>query len=209
MKKDSTLKDAVYAAVLDGIIKDEYKPGQIITEKDLAEKHGVSKAPVREALTALCSQGVLQSIPRCGYQIVALTTKDIYEILTFRSVLEKVCLRTFCGKLTEGQLAELEELNRLCCDADTEDDMWAHWDHNAAFHLKLASYAENNYIYKELERSMDILRRAYAQHYWDKWTPTEGSLDVKSHKQLINALREGNLMAAEIYLEADIGDFGV
>lgn len=206
--KKCTLKSRIYDAIMDGIIKDEYKPETILNEKFLVDKFGVSKAPVREALLTLCNEGVLRSIPRCGYEVVKLTSKDVIEILNFRCILECGYIAAFCGKLTPEQITTLNELNKRCCDQTSGDDMWTHWEHNKKFHLQLISFGGNAYAYKDLERSLAILRRAYAQFYWDKWNDSVISSDMKSHKNLINAIAHNDLRLAQQYLKEDLADFG-
>ena len=71
-KTKESLKTQIYNAILDHIFSGEFKPGQILNEKELVEKFGCSKAPVREALIALCSDNVLRSFPRYGYEIIRL-----------------------------------------------------------------------------------------------------------------------------------------
>ncbi len=206
--KQSSLKEQVYNAIIEGIIKDEYKPEEIINEKHLVEKFAVSKAPVREALITLCNEGVLRSIPRCGYEVIKITSQDIMEILHFRCILECGYMESFCGKLNSLQIQKLHDINKLCCDQSSGDDMWKHWEHNRRFHLQLISYASNSYAYRELERSLAILRRAYAQFYWDKWNSSIISIDMKSHKDLINAIANNDFPKAKQYLEDDLADFG-
>ena len=58
------LKEIVYDSVLNSIYSSEYRANEIITETSLIQKYGYSKSPIREALTALCHEGVLKNIPR-------------------------------------------------------------------------------------------------------------------------------------------------
>lgn len=208
MEKHKSLKDTIYAAILKGIYQDQYKPEEILTEKALVDNFGVSKAPVREALITLCNEGVLKNIPRLGYEVVKLTTNDVKEVLRFRCILECGCMEDFCGKLTGTQIESLHHLNQLCCNQNSSDDMSAHWKHNEAFHLQLISYAGNEYAHQELARSLSLLSRAYSQFYWDKWTPSIISMDMKSHKPLIEALAQGDLAQAQHFLHEDLADFG-
>ena len=76
MKKEKqSLKSIVYQETLDGIIRGEYKAGQIINEQELVQKFGYSKSPIREALIALCNDEILRSIPRYGYEIIRFTNE--------------------------------------------------------------------------------------------------------------------------------------
>lgn len=208
MKQTESLKSIIYNSILNGIIQDEYKPGQILNEKELVEKYKVSKSPVREALISLCGAGVLRNIPRYGYEVVRLTREDISDILRFRLILESGCLRESYRRIGPPQMERLTQLNCLCCDQQSQDDMWTHWKHNQDFHLQLISYANNPYASQELARSMEILNRAYAQFYWDKWNPTVISTDMKSHEKLLEALKNQDIDLAVKCLEMDLADFG-
>ena len=111
MAKEKTLKDNIYNSILEGIIDYEYVPNQIITEKEMVQKYGCSKSPIREALIALCTDGVLRSIPRCGYEIIQLTVDDIRNIQNYRLVLECGMLRFYYNKVTDQQLNRLRPVS--------------------------------------------------------------------------------------------------
>ena len=80
MQKE-TLKERVYRGIYEAVTNGEYKSNDILTENQMIEKFGVSKSPVREALVELCKDGVLINIPRMGYQVRAVTLKEIMDIL--------------------------------------------------------------------------------------------------------------------------------
>ena len=78
MQKE-TLKERVYRGIYEAVTNGEYRPNDILTENQMIEKFGVSKSPVREALVELCKDGVLINIPRMGYQVRAVTLKEIMD----------------------------------------------------------------------------------------------------------------------------------
>ncbi|MBQ9973119.1 MAG: GntR family transcriptional regulator [Firmicutes bacterium] len=204
MKNETSLKDTIYSAILDDILALEYLPGQILNEKDMIEKFSCSKAPVREALQALCIDGVLRSIPRYGYEVVRLTMDDIREMLQFRIVLESGMIRARGTKLTPAQLDRLDEIDKLCTEA--ADDPWTHWAYNTEFHLKLITFCGNSYAVEQLSRCMTRLRRGYAQMCVNKLT-AEPEVDTRHHQPLLKALREKDIESALIALRADLNDF--
>lgn len=206
MKQKSSLKSIVYQETLDGIIRGEYQANQIINEQELVEKFGFSKAPIREALLSLCSEGVLHNIPRYGYEVVRLTSEDAAQILRYRFHLEGGFLRDCFQRISPAQLDELEQLDELC--NASSNDLWLHWEHNTDFHLKLISCSGNEYAYKELQRSMGILKRAYAQTYWNRWSHIYHPLDMRYHKEILASIREGRLEEGIRYLELDLKEFG-
>ena len=82
------LREQVLDALRDAIVHGELKPGQPIVENDLAAQLGISRAPIREALQILNSEGLLETIPYHGTTVRALTRCDIEELYSLRSVLE-------------------------------------------------------------------------------------------------------------------------
>lgn len=205
MKQQESLKDIVYQSILNGIFTDEYKPNQIINEQELVQKFGYSKSPIREALVALCNEGILRNFPRFGYQVVSLNREDFAKILNYRFILEGGYLRQTFSSITEQDLEKLRRIDLLCHE-DT-DSIWTHWEANTSFHLKLLSFANNEYAYQELERSMNILKRAYAQFYWQTWDRSHASVDIKHHTDIINSIGSGNLKQTLVYLKRDLEDF--
>lgn len=205
-KVRKNLKNIVYQETLDGIIRGEYKANQVINEQELVEKFGFSKSPVREALVSLCNEGVLRSIPRYGYEVVRLTRQDVDEILDFRYILESGMLRQCYRNMTEAQMNELQGMDDLC--NESVDDMWLHWEYNTEFHLKLLSCSGNNYAWQQLKRSMDILKRAYAQFYWDKWNAQYNPIDMRYHKEILACIARKDIDGALEKLKLDLDDFG-
>lgn len=204
-KEKSSLKSIVYRETLDSIIRGEYKANQIINEQDLVTRFGFSKSPVREALISLCDEGILRNIPRYGYEVIRLTSKDVSQILRFRLILESGMLRECLADITPEQIDHLYHLDDLC--NASVDDMWVHWEHNTNFHLTLLSYSGNTYAHQQLQKSLDILKRAYAQFYWDKWDSAYNPVDMRYHSSILTAIKEKDIDTALEYLAFDLSDF--
>ncbi len=206
MKNDkSSLKTMVYEGVLNSIIIGEYKANQILHEQELIERFQVSKSPVREALIALCNDEILKNIPRYGYEVIRLTSKEVKQILEYRFILEGGILRSNIEGVITEKLDELEALDEQC--NESVEDMWLHWEYNTKFHLKLCEIAENEYMQKELMRSMDVLKRAYGQFYWDKWDGKYNPSDMKNHNQIIECIKNKDIEGALHNLRLDLDDF--
>lgn len=205
MEKKS-LKETVYDSILESIYSSEYHSNEIITESTLIKKFGVSKSPVREALLALCQDGVLKNIPRCGYQVVSLDREDIRQIQEYRFILESTLIEKGINRMTEDDFTKLEQLDELC-NKETPDVL-EHWMHNLNFHVALIAPAGNPYACKQLHEAMMLLFRAYAQIHWNKHSDYSFLNDMKYHKKIISALRSGNKEKAIESLEKDFEDFG-
>lgn len=205
--KDETLKTKVYTAVLDGIIKGEYPAEYIINEKELIEKHQVSKSPVRDALIMLCNENILKSIPRYGYQIVKISAKEIDDILDFRNMIESQSIKRIIETATPEDIKEFQILLEKCRLETRQAPILEHWQNNTKFHLELNKLAKNDYIYQQLKKSISILKRAYAQFHWNKWHKTDFITDNTLHITIMERIISGDYKGARIALLEDCDYF--
>ena len=143
MQKE-TLKERVYRGIYEAVTNGEYKSNDILTENQMIEKFGVSKSPVREALVELCKDGILTNIPRMGYQVRAVTLKEIIDILEFRVDVELGGLRKSFPILTEENIAMLRQIAERH-SADVYRVVFKNWQRNYEFHTYL--YSLNNNVY--------------------------------------------------------------
>ena len=177
-----------------------------MNEKDLVEKYGVSKSPVRDALIAMCADGILKSIPRYGYEVITYSVDDVYSMLQFRFVLESGFISRKIDTLTERQLDELEQLNEDC--KNDESTPFEHWAANETFHLKLMSFWHNDYALQELRLTMNRLTRAYAQFYWNSNRDVLLSKDTEHHTDIIKGLRKKDADTVIEFIRLDLHNFG-
>ena len=206
MENLPNIRDTVYKSILDSIFSLEFKPGEILNEKNLIEKYACSKSPVREALLTLCNEGVLRSFPRCGYEVVRLTRDDIFEMIQYRYALECGILESTYNQLVECQLEHLEFLDAQCHEGAL--DAWEHWNNNSAFHLALIGFSGNSYALEALKRCLCRLKRAYAQCYWNRWDTSISNNDTKNHRRIIQAIRDRDFPTIKNALALDLNDFG-
>ena len=101
-------KTLVYQSVFADIIRRQYSHQSIITEKMLIDKYNLSKSPVREALIQLCSDGILESLPRIGYRIIPLSMKDLSDALTLRLLIETKALEYSFPNINENKINTLK-----------------------------------------------------------------------------------------------------
>ena len=111
------LRDVVFNTLRKAILKGELKPGERLMEIALAERLGVSRTPVREAMRKLELEGLVVMIPRRGAQVANITEKDLNDVLEVRIALENLSIENACTRMTEEQL---EELQRRMTGLDAE-----------------------------------------------------------------------------------------
>lgn len=206
MAEHGSIKAKVYDLIMEDILSFEFRPNDIINEKTLIEKYGYSKSPIREALLKLCDERVLRNLPRYGYEVVRITTDDIRDMLQARCILEIGLMSQCYNRFSAKQLSHLEEINAQCAIADK--DIWEHWKYNTQFHLKMISYCNNCYADEVLRKTMDRLKRAYAQLYWNNRDNSSLSLDTRFHAEIIQSLYDKDLDHLKTSITKDLCEFG-
>ena len=103
------LRDVVFQTLRNAILKGELKPGERLMEIQLAQKLGVSRTPVREALRKLDLEGLVIMIPRRGAIVADITVQDLNDVLEVRQALEELAVRKACDCATDEQLKALKQ----------------------------------------------------------------------------------------------------
>ena len=107
------LRDVVFNTLRQAILRGELKPGERLMEVQLANKLGVSRTPIREAIRKLELEGLVLMIPRKGAEVADITEKSLMDVLEVRKALEELAVQLCCDKIT-GK--EIEELHRAADD---------------------------------------------------------------------------------------------
>ena len=105
-----TLREVIFTTLREAIIMGELKPGERLMEVQLAEKMGVSRTPVREAIRKLELEGFVEMIPRKGAHVAKLTAKDIMDVLEVRASLDALAASLAAERITEDELKELKHI---------------------------------------------------------------------------------------------------
>lgn len=103
------LRDVVFNTLRQAILRGELKPGERLMEIQLANKLGVSRTPIREAIRKLELEGLVLMIPRKGAEVAEITEKSLKDVLEIRRALEELAVRLACEKITKEELKELKK----------------------------------------------------------------------------------------------------
>lgn len=204
-QKSQTLKEMVYDKLFDDILEGVFQPEAVITEKELVDRFGISKSPIREALIELCNEGVLRSIPRYGYEIIKITESDIMDAKASRIILEAGALDKYFDKIVP---ADIERLQTLLDNKPSEElGILQHWQKNSAFHLALMDIYGNKFMSSMLKSALDFMTRAYVQYQYNKYKQMKFHGTAMNHREVLQAIRRGDKENAVKLLAADIGNF--
>lgn len=105
------LRDVVFNTLRQAILTGELKPGERLMEIHLANKLGVSRTPIREAIRKLELEGLVTMIPRRGAEVAQITGKSLQDVLEVRRSLDALCAELACARISD---AEVDALGAAC-----------------------------------------------------------------------------------------------
>jgi DNA-binding GntR family transcriptional regulator len=140
-----SLPELVYRELRKAILNGLFSPGQMLRQEEVAQRMGVSRSPLREALPRLEAEGIVVLHPRRGYAVAELNPDEIREVFELRVLLETEIAQRAIARRNEADIAQVYDLaNRMRQLADTPDNPQAvaSWfDLNAGFHDALLAPA--------------------------------------------------------------------
>jgi DNA-binding GntR family transcriptional regulator len=107
------LRDVVFNTLRQAILTGELKPGERLMEIHLANRLGVSRTPIREAIRKLELEGLVTMIPRRGAEVAQITEKSMNDVLEVRRAVDALCAELACERITKEELESLKD----ACDA--------------------------------------------------------------------------------------------
>jgi DNA-binding GntR family transcriptional regulator len=188
--KPETLTDQVYEILRERVISGQIPPGEFVREQDVSERLGVSRTPVREALSRLASEGFLERIPHRGFRLPNETIEDLIEIYPIMTALEVLGTREAFYRLDAEAVDELREINAAYAKAFEENDVYAGIDMNHKFHDKLSARSGNKRLCRMLE---DLRSRVRSLEIWafsdiDHWQKS-----IDEHEKILRAVENRQL----------------
>jgi len=197
----SSLKTQAYQAIKDAILTLRFKPGDALVENELAEKLGVSKTPVRDALSDLEKEGLVIRVLHKGTCVSRITKQDICEIFELRAVLEGLAARLAAPLFSAEELDQAEAL--LCAQEESmkQGNIERASNCNRQFHNLLIQKAGKPRLLSTLSNLDDHLQRfrVLSDHLNGRL-----SKSVAEHRKVLAALKQRDAQAAEEMMRAHL-----
>jgi len=151
---------AAYERLRRAIVRLELAPGAAVSEAQLVDGFGFSKAAVRAALARLRAEGLVVAQPRRGHVVAPLTMRDVLEIYDLRLLLEPPAAEAAAGRIDRDELARLKALADRDVDFEDPESLERFMSANRAIHLAIAEAAGNRRTARIVERLLDDSERA-------------------------------------------------
>ena len=195
------LRDVVFKTLRQGILTGELKPGERLMEIHLANKLGVSRTPIREAIRKLELEGLVTMIPRRGAEVAQITEKSMKDVLEVRKVLDDLSVELACERITEE---EKELLKNACIDfeeAVKTGDFAKIAKTDVAFHDIIVAATRNIRLSQMVNNLAEQMYRYRFEYIKDS---SQHARLVQEHEEIYQGIVEGNKEKALAAIEAHI-----
>ena len=153
------LRDVVFNTLRQAILRGELKPGERLMEIQLANKLGVSRTPIREAIRKLELEGLVLMIPRKGAEVAEITEKSLRDVLEVRRALEELAVQLACEKITKEEIRELERVAKEFQQVVNSSDITEIAEVDVCFHDIIYTATDNQTLIQLLNNLREQMYR--------------------------------------------------
>lgn len=153
------LRDVVFNTLRRAILRGELKPGERLMEIQLANKLGVSRTPIREAIRKLELEGLVLMIPRRGAEVAEITEKNLRDVLEVRCALEELAVQLACDRMDEEGLVRLKAAAEKFREVLDSDDITQIAQADVLFHDVIYTATDNKRLIQLLNNLREQMYR--------------------------------------------------
>ncbi|MBX9709775.1 MAG: GntR family transcriptional regulator [Xanthobacteraceae bacterium] len=190
MQKSNGLATKDYLKMREAILSGKHLPGEALYEVHLAERFGMSRTPVREALQVLAREGFVDALPGRGFLVPRWSHQDVRELYELRESLEGFATACAAKNITPAEIAELEALHTGYVEATDWEVLVQLGDQ---FHNKIVAFGRN----KRLTKILDSLKAQISMTRVSQLRDLQGRRDesTREHRAILDAIvkRDGDL----------------
>lgn len=187
------LRDVVFKTLRQSILTGELKPGERLMEIHLANKLGVSRTPIREAIRQLELEGLVIMVPRKGAQVASITEKSMSDVLEVRLALEKLAVELASNRINSEQKEELKAAMLLFEEKVSSGDVSEIAKADVAFHDKIFEVTGN----MRLGQIVNNLAEQMYRYRFEYIKEEEGhNRLIEEHRCIYESIASGNVADA-------------
>jgi GntR family transcriptional regulator, rspAB operon transcriptional repressor len=203
----TTASSRIYSDLRAELVSLQRRPGEAISEADIAVAYGVSRTPVREAILKLSDEGLVDIFPQSGINVSRIPIAALPEAIVVRRALEETTTRIAAQLATPSQILALRSMIERQREADAAGDRDAFHQADEVFHATIAEIAKYPGIWRLIQQvkiNVDRFRRLTL--------PQAGrmTLVIKEHQRILSAIEahevDGAAQAMAKHIERLLGD---
>ncbi|WP_328415149.1 GntR family transcriptional regulator [Streptomyces violaceus] len=186
------LRDRAYAAIRDAIVAGEIEPGAVVRDAELAERLGLSRAPVREAFSRLVDEGLLESKPQSYTRVTPLVASDVRDAAAVVGAMHELVTRVAVPRLKAADIEAMRAANERFAAAVGTGDVNAALSADDALHEVLVRVSGNRAAAATAARYTPLIRRLERRRFGQGGSCRSAGL----HERLIEACAAGDAAEA-------------
>ena len=150
--EETSLSGEIAKKLEEEILRGRIRPGHRLDERELSERYGVSRTPVREALQRLSASGLADARGRQGLQVAQLSVADLIDALSVVAQLEALAAAQAARRILPEQRTLLQTAHEACEAALEQGDPDPFYDANISFHDVIVAASHNRVLQDEIRR---------------------------------------------------------
>lgn len=195
------LREVIFNSLREAIIIGELRPGERLMEVQLADKMGVSRTPVREAIRKLELEGLVDMIPRKGAHVAELSVKDIMDVLEVRASLDGLATALAAERITDDELKELKHINIQFSQYIDKENLNGSIKKDAEFHDIIYRASRNDKLITILNNLREQVQRFRVIYLKDYSSPKNL---IKEHNDIFDAINSRAIESSRSLAKAHI-----
>lgn len=172
-----------------GIVEGRYLPGDRLDEATLAERYGVSRTPVREALHALAASGLIEVRPHRGAIVAEVGPHQLVEMFEVMAELEAMCGRLAARRATEADHLALRTAHVVSTRAAEAGDLDGYYYDNERFHSAIYDASHNGFL---AEQARALARRLQPYRRLQLRVRNRLATSFREHGEIVDAIVAGD-----------------
>lgn len=199
--RPAALSESAADAIRNAIMEGAFGLGEALPESQLTRRLGISKTPIREALSLLAREGLVHGIPQRGFFVFTLDRQDISQLCAFRYALEKLALDMALANDRSKLVSDLSDICSQMEEAHDAGDFHSYQKLDTAFHAAFFDRAENGYVtaaYQLVASKVATIRTHLSRGH------QRTNLSLTEHQDILKALEDGKDIEAQDVLRKQI-----
>ena len=188
------LRDVVFNTLRQAILKGELEPGERLMEIQLAERLGVSRTPIREAIRKLELEGLVLMIPRKGAEVAKISARSLRDVLEVRRALEELAIGLACQRMSEEDVGNLQKAQEDFKKAIAEGDAMKIAETDEHYHDVIYEGTQNAKLIQMLNNLREQMYRYRLEYIKDE---DKRKILVLEHEKILKTVRERKVAEAK------------
>ena len=200
-----SISEDIFHKLRESIVVGEIPAGSKLSEPALAKEYGISRGPLREALSRLEACSLVERHPNVGASVVKLSQQRLMDIYQIREVLEGLAARQAASSITQTDLNRLRELLEMHKEKINKDQVHTYFQKEGDFdfHFRIVQASKNSHLISLLCNDLYYLHRLY-RYQFGMPSSDRSNTALKEHENIVDAIEDKDAELAEILMRRHI-----